>query len=222
MPREGGTGEAVLRVLAFGVARRVVERERVQRPTVELDLSRAIRAGHSAERHTGRTGGLLPLREGQRGPDREAVAARAKDLAGCLLLVGRVQRSAARIDEYLVARDVADGDGCASTSSGLGWVFPELLLQLVTSASTPSPAATAAPAYQRRAVVIMFLLRAIELSGLVGNDEPSELLTVGGHDVHLAELVDRYRGGARDIRAALVRRDPGRSHVATTVAGARD
>jgi hypothetical protein len=48
-------------------------------------------------------------------------AARAKDLAGRLLLVGRVQRSSARIDEYLVARDVADGDGCASTSLvGLG------------------------------------------------------------------------------------------------------
>jgi hypothetical protein len=85
-------------------------------------------------------------------------------------------------------------------------VFPELLPQLVTSASTPTPAATV-PAYQPRAFVIMFLLRVIELPGLVGNDEPSELLTVGGHDVHLAELVDRYRGGARDIRAALVRRD---------------
>jgi hypothetical protein len=68
----------------------------------------------------------------------------------------------------------------------------------------------------------MFLLRAVELSGLVRNDEPSESLTVGGHDVHLAELVDRYRGGARDIRAALVRRDPGRGRIATTVAGARD
>src|SRR5262249_4165257 len=49
VPGEVGTGEAVLGVFALDVARAVVERECVQRPTIELHLGRAIGAGYRAE-----------------------------------------------------------------------------------------------------------------------------------------------------------------------------
>src|SRR5262245_33862916 len=110
VPGEVRAVEAVLRPVPVDLTGRVVERERVERASVERDLGAPVGPAHGAELllQRRRCGEAVLARHGQRRPDRGAGTAGAQDLAA-LLLIAEVEGLAVGIDEDAATTRVADG-----------------------------------------------------------------------------------------------------------------